>query len=67
MVILCTATFEIIFNFATIHSLHEFSREHYSEQNSSALVNVWRVVIEKFVTLVRTKKLSFGHCVACCY
>ena len=35
-----------------ILSLHEFAREHYSEQNSSALVTVWRVVIEKCVTLV---------------
>ena len=34
-----------------IHSLHEFAREHSSDQNSSALVTVWRVVIEKCVTL----------------
>ena len=32
-----------------IHSLHEFVREQWSEQNSSALVTVWRVVIEKCV------------------
>ena len=37
---------------AFIHSLHEFAREHSSDQNSSALVTVLRVVIEKCVTLV---------------
>ena len=51
----------------SIHSLHEFAREHYSEQNSSALVTVWRVVIEKCVTLVWSKQFTSGHCVACCY
>ena len=33
----------------TIHSLHELAREQESEQNSSAFIPVWRVVIEKGV------------------
>ena len=28
---------------------------------------MWRVVIEKCVTLVWLKQFSFGHCVACCH
>ena len=33
----------------TIHSLQQLAREQESQQNSSALVSVWRVVIEKGV------------------
>ena len=42
-------------------------RVNISLQNSSALVTVWRAVMEKCVTFVWTKQFSFGHCVACCY
>ena len=36
--------------FIPIHSLHVFVCKQESELNSSALVTVWRVVIEKGVT-----------------
>ena len=38
-----------------IHSLHDLARKQESQLNSTALVTVWRVVIEKGVTGVPTK------------
>ena len=38
-----------------------------SDENSSALLTVWRVVIEKCVTVVWLKQFSVARCVTCCY
>ena len=50
-----------------IFNLHEFAHEQLPEENSLALLTVWRVVIEKCVTVVWLKQFSVAHCVACCH
>ena len=42
-----------------IQSLHDFARKQESQLNSSALVTVWRVVIEKGV-LMYSRPTSYG-------
>ena len=45
----------ILFWLLNLHSLHEIARKHNSDLNSSVLVTVWRVVIQKGVTGLPTK------------
>ena len=49
----------IVHSLLSIHCLHDFAHKQESQLNSSVLITVWRVVIEKSVTGLPTKKFSF--------